>query len=153
MAKQFTYSFLDVQCTLTGPGGIVSLGNGAAPAEEGITIEPVEELDTMHIGADGSAGHSLHGSKAAKITVRLLKTSLTNALLQQMLQVQRGSSLTHGRNTMVISNIVNGDVHTAQQVAFAKQPNVGYAKEAGTIDWEFNASRVETILGGGGLIT
>ena len=42
-----TYSFLDVQATIVGPGGAFSLGSGAGVAEEGISIEPTGEIDTM----------------------------------------------------------------------------------------------------------
>lgn len=143
MAKQFVYAFTDVKATITGPAGSAILADGAGAAEEGITVEPTEETDSMRIGADGSVAHSLHASKAGKVTVRLLKTSPMNAVLHQMYNFQRSSSLHHARNVLVISNIVNGEVYTCTDVAFARMPPNTWSKEAGTIDWEFNASRVE----------
>jgi hypothetical protein len=140
---QPTYSFLDVMATLTGPGGVAILGNGSGAAEEGITIEPIEEKDTMHIGADGSGAHSLHASKAARVTVRLMKTSLTNIILINMYNYQTASSLFHGKNIMVISNITTGEIYTCTGVAFARMPPNAYTKEAGVIDWEFNCIRAE----------
>ena len=38
MVQNATYSFLDVQCAVTGPGGQFSISEGGI-AEEGITIE------------------------------------------------------------------------------------------------------------------
>lgn len=83
-----TYSFLDVQATLVGPTGIVQLGYGAAVADEGISIEAAGDKNTMIIGADGEGMHSLHADKSGTVTVRLLKTSPTNAKLMVMYDAQ-----------------------------------------------------------------
>lgn len=140
------YSFLDVQASIVGPGGNIALGSGAGAAEEGISLEPVEETDTMVIGADGTPMHSLHASKGGKVTVRLLKTSPVNGMLMEMYNFQRASSLNHGQNTISISDIARGDSHTCQQVAFARLPNNAYSKEAGMIEWEFNAGAIDSVL-------
>lgn len=142
-----TYSFADVQATIIGPGGTVPLGAGSGSAEEGITVEFSEETDTMSIGADGTAMHSLHASKAGRITVRLQKTSPTNYMLTQLYNYQRTSSLFFGQNILEISNPITGDNYTCQQVAFARYPNNNYAKEAGMIEWEFNAGIIDPQLG------
>ena len=73
------YSFEDVQATITGPGGTISLGAGAGNAQEGISVEFIDDKDNMLMGADGSGVHSLRASNAARILVRLLKTSPVNA--------------------------------------------------------------------------
>jgi len=142
-----TYSFSDVQATIIGPGGTVPLGAGSGNAEEGITVEFIEETDTMNIGADGTAMHSLHASKAGRITVRLQKTSPTNYLLTQLYNYQRTSSLFFGQNILNITNPITGDNYTCQQVAFARYPTNQYAKEAGMIEWEFNAGVIDPSLG------
>jgi hypothetical protein len=142
-----TYAFTDVQATLQGPGGTIALGSGAGAAEEGISIEAVEETDTMHIGADGKVAHSLHASRAAKVIVRLLKTSPVNNLLQTMYNFQRTSSSLWGQSTLLISNLAFGDVYTCQGVAFTRLPRNNYSKEAGAIEWEFNVSQMDPNLG------
>ena len=75
-----TYSFIDVNAVLTGPGGSINLGYGAAVADEGFTIEFVDDKNTMTPAADGAIMHSLHASKAAMLTVRVLKTSKANSM-------------------------------------------------------------------------
>ncbi len=52
------YSFANVAAAIVGPGGSITLGNGAGPSEEGITISYTEDKNTMTIGADGSGMHS-----------------------------------------------------------------------------------------------
>jgi len=142
-----TYSFLDVQAAIVGPGGVINLGSGSGAAEEGITIEQIDELDTMTIGADGTPMHSLHASKAARVVTRLLKTSPTNALLSVMVALQRQSGLLHGQNTITINNLATGDVITCQRVAFGKVPAITYAKDGGLIEWEFMAGITNVTLG------
>lgn len=142
-----TYSFLDVNVAIVGPGGGFSLGAGSGNAEEGITIEPVEDIDTMTIGADGSAMHSLHASKGGKCTVRLLKTSPTNALLSELVAFQRTSGANHGQNVITLINKATFDIITMQQVAFSRLPNLSYAKEGGVNEWEFNSGIMDYALG------
>lgn len=155
MAQQaYTYSFLDLHASIQGPGvgGNIPIGNGAGVSEEGITIEATEETNTMHVGADGGVAHSLHASRAGRVIIRLLKTSPTNQQLMQMYNSQRVSSLLHGQNVISIDNLVTGDKYVCRQAAFGRNPTNTYAKEAGMIEWEFQCGRIDTILGGAGLL-
>ncbi len=142
-----TYSFLDVVASLTGPGAVINLGAGAGLAEEGITVDPASDIDTMSIGADGEGMHALHGDKSGTVTVRLLKTSPTNALLMAAYNFQTASSATHGQNTITIVDTVRGDAITARQASFVRRPSLGYGKEAGMVEWVFNAVKIDTGLG------
>jgi len=143
-----TYSFLDVQAAIVGPGGAVPLsGVEAGVAEEGITIEPSGDKNTMLVGADGSFMHSLHADKSATVTVRLLKTSTVNALLQNMYNYQTTTSSNHGRNTIVIRDVARGDTITCYGCAFARAQGPAYAKAGGTVQWTFHCGRVEAQLG------
>lgn len=144
-----TYSFMDCVAAMVGPGGSVNLGMGAATAEEGITIEPVADMNTMTIGADGSGMHSLSANEASTVTVRLLKTSPVNAQLQLMYNLQRQSSLTHGKNVITVRDVVRGDNITLTAVAFKKRPAINFAKEGGLNEWVFDAVRTIQVLGVG----
>jgi hypothetical protein len=144
-----TYSFLDTAATLAGPGGTVSLGAGAAVAEEGITIGLIEETDELKVGADGSPMHSLNAAKSYKFTVRLLKTSPTNSVLSAMYALQRTSAATWGVNSLSLLNSTLGDSYTLKSVAFAKFPENTYAKNAAMLDWEFLAGVGDVKLGKG----
>lgn len=144
-----TYSFKDITAALVGVGGSINLGAGAAIAEEGITIEPVEDKNVMTIGADGAGMHSLVASEAATVTVRLLKTSPVNSQLQTMYNVQTLSSLAHGKNVLTVRDIARGDAIVLQGVAFKRAPNIEYAKEGGTVEWQFDAIKSVRVLGTG----
>lgn len=144
----FTYSFLDIQASIVGPGGSFSLGSGAGNAEEGISVEMTEDKNTMTIGADGTPMHSLHAGKSGTVNVRLLKTSPVNNALAQMYATQTSSSALHGNNVLVIKNGVTGDQITCRAVAFSKFPAQNNAKEGGHNEWQFHAGVVDTTLAG-----
>jgi hypothetical protein len=141
-----TYSFQDFALTLTGPGGSITLGDGAGDAKEGVTFEFVENANTMVIGADGSVMHSLNPGKGGRATVRLLKTSPTNGKLSAMYNFQRTSSANWGQGVMAGSDIVRGEQYSCQQVAFSKFPNNTFAMEAGTIEWVFDIGVMDPAL-------
>lgn len=143
-----TYSFLDVTAALVGPGGALNLGAGAAAAQEGITVDPSADRNTMTTGADGAAMHSLNADRSGTITVALLQTSPVNSQLQTLLNFQSTSAAAHGQNTIVITDKARGDVITCQQVAFSRQPTLGYGKDAGSRIWTFQAGRIDVALGG-----
>jgi len=141
------YSFLNVVATLAGPGGILNLGAGATVAEEGITIEAVEDKNVMTIGADGQGQHSLIASDAATITIRLLKTSPLNANLMLMFDLQSASSSVWGQNVLTIVDTARSDVTVVQACAFKKKPTITYAKEGGMMEWTFDGIAANSVLG------
>lgn len=144
-----TYSLLDVQAAITGPGGSINLANGAAVSDEGVTVEMDDAKNTMTPGADGSVMHSLHAAKTGKITIRYLKTSPTNKALEQMYNLQTSSSALHGLNTITLNDTARGDNITGRQAAFQKLPSLTYAKDGGMNEWVFDVGRLDMRLGSG----
>ena len=140
-----TYSFLNFNCTLSGPGGLISLGNGSGANDEGITFEPAEDISSMEVGPDGSGQHSLHGNKSGHVTVRLLKTSPVNGLLMAMYNFQTSAPANHGQNTLVGVDSVTGDTVTCQQVAFKRRPTMKQGKVAGYNEWQFDAVSMDMV--------
>ena len=135
-----TYSFIDIAATIVGPGGSFALGYGSCNAEEGISVTMLENKSTMTIGADGCVMHSLHAGNGGTVTIRFLKTSGTNKLLQQMYDFQRVSSAFWGLNTIVISDPARGDQIACTQCAFQRFTTINY-QPAG------NASAFTAIIG------
>lgn len=144
-----TYSFLNVNCSLAGPGGLLNLAAGAAAAEEGITIEASEDKNVMTIGADGKGQHSLIASDACTLTVRLLKTSPVNQALMVMYDLQSASSALWGQNVFTIVDSGRNDYTVVQAAAFKKKPTITYAKEGGIMEWTFDGIQANSILGSG----
>ncbi|WP_449411088.1 phage protein [Methylobacterium komagatae] len=143
-----TYSFADVTCAIDGPGGRFSLSE-ANVADEGITIEMVEDKSTMTTGATRGGMHSLHESRAGRVTIRLLKNSPVNRLLTDLYRSQSASSALWGQNTISLSNSVWQDDHTCAQCAFVRMPTNANAKDGGMMEWQFNSLDVDSVLGDG----
>ena len=141
-----TYSFINIAVTITGPGGSISLGDGAGTAKEGVSFEFIENTNTMVVGSDGTPMHSLNASKAGRATVRLLKTSPTNGKLAALYNFHRTSSSNWGGNVMAASDIVRGEQYSCQQVAFSKMPNNTYATDANIIEWNFDVGIMDAAL-------
>jgi hypothetical protein len=144
-----TYSFLDNMCAISGPNGAFSLGAGTGNTEGGISIVQTEDKNTMTIGADGEGMHSLHAGKSGTITIRLLKTSPTNAQLSSMYALDTAGGASHGKNTITTRDLARGDVITCQQVAFAKYADITYAKDGGEMVWTFHSVKIDYVLGSG----
>jgi Protein of unknown function (DUF3277) len=141
------YSFLSVQAGIVGPGVVANLGTGAAVAEEGITIAPNEDKNSMIIGADGQGQHTLIASNGGILTLRYLKTSITNGLLQLAYNLQKASSSTWGQNIITVADPIRLELTTAQACAFQKKPEVVYDKAGPMIEWVFQSISITTILG------
>lgn len=142
-----SYSFNDVVATLTGPTGSINLAKDASMSEEGISFEPAGDKNTMQVGAGGAVQHSLHADESGRVILRYLKTSPTNALLQAAYDVQTTTAALHGQNMIVCQQKASGDITTARQVAFKRQPALSYQKEAGTIEWELDVGHMSRVLG------
>ena len=138
-----SYSFLDVIATFVGPTGAFPLNSGIEAG--GITITMTADKNTMAIGANGDVQHSLHADNSAQITVKLLKTSPTNALLSAMYNLQKLSAKTWGQNVINIYSAIGDDV-IATSVAFKRQPTIVYDKEGPMNEWQFDVGTVTEIL-------
>ncbi len=142
-----TYSFMNVAASLVGPGASLSLGYGATNAEEGISVEPAGDKNTMTIGADGGGMHSLHADRSGTITVRLLKTSPVNKQLMDLYRLQTTNPANHGRNTITLRDGRRGDLVVAQECAFKRMPSNQWAKVGNTVEWVFDAVLIDEKLG------
>ena len=140
-----SYSFLDVIASFGGPTGAFNLNNGIE--EGGIKITMRGEKNIMTVGADGKVMHSLRADNSAEVSIRLLKTSPTNALLNTMYNLQRIDSTLWGQNVITLNHAI-GDEVVATQVAFKKQPDVVYSEAGGMNEWLFDCGVSNELLMG-----
>jgi hypothetical protein len=144
-----TYSFINVAASIVGPGGAFNLGYGSGDAEEGLTVEMIDDKNKMDVGSDGTIMHSLRASNAGRITVRLLKTAPTNALLSALYNFQRFSSGNWGQNVIIVADTARGDLVNSSQMAFVKQSDLTYAQDGNYNTWVFIGSIDNELLGTG----
>lgn len=144
-----TYSFQNVKASLAGPAGSITLSDGNGVAEEGITISYADDKATMTIGADGAGMHSLHAGKSGTVTIRLLKTNPMNKKLMDLYNYETSSAANYGQDTISVRDVYRGDGFTAAQCGFKKVPDISYAKDGSSLEWVFNAIRINGVLGSG----
>lgn len=142
-----TYSFMNVNASLVGPGAVLNLGYGAAVADEGISVQRAGDKNAMTIGADGEGMNSLRADKSGTITVRLLKTSPLNAQLMALYDAQSLSSTLWGQNVITVTQSGVGDIHTGRQCAFKKVPDMNYKKDGDIVEWVFDVVKLDSLLG------
>jgi len=128
------HSFGDSEATIYGPGGSFRLGDDPT---ESITIRDSDTYKSKS-GADGFI-ERIHKAGPTYITVKLLKTSLVNALLSQLHQVNHQSPANWGRNTIKIVRL-GEDVTTCEALAFADYDHPS-GDHGGQIWWEFIGSK------------
>lgn len=143
-----TYSFADTLCAITGPGGNFSLSEGGI-ADEGITVEMLDDKGSMITGADGDFMHSLHAANGGTVTVRIFKTSELNRLLGTLYNYQTASSAYYGQNVISLRNPATGMSVQCVGCGFKKLPPNVNAKDAGMNEWVFNSGRITQVMGDG----
>lgn len=143
-----TYSFIDVDCSLSGPNGSFLISDKGT-AEEGITITATEDIGTMTIGANGDVMHSLHAGTSGRVVIRLLKTGIGNQLMNDAYNSATSSSALYGKDTITIRNPQTGDIITCAECGYQRPPDLSYAKDGNTHEWAFNAGRIYRTLGNG----
>lgn len=148
-----TYSFINVQLSMTGPGvSALNVGYGAGNAKEGATISMAEDKNAMYTGADGNVMHSLRANRSAMLTVRLVKTSPTNKVLSELYHYQTNpetGGLYHGQNIFTLTDVARGDDYTMSEAAFRKFPDNSWAEDGGIIEWTFDIGKCDPLLGAG----
>lgn len=141
-----TYSFLTVQATISGPGGIVDIGSTSGAADEGVTVNPAKR-NNMATGASKDVMHSLQAQKSGTISIQLLKTSKTNEQLSLMQALQQSAPSLHGINIITVRDSARDDLVTATNVAFTGPPTLRYSKDGGMNVWEFDCGQIDEFLG------
>ncbi len=141
------YSFLSVTANIAGPGLLaLNLGSGASVSEEGITVAATTDQNVMTVGADGKYMHTLVADKSGPVTVRLLKVSPTNGLLQLAFELQRASPTLWGQNIIVIRDTARNELITCEGCSFKKAVEVTYDKTGPMIEWVFDSGAITKIL-------
>lgn len=143
-----TYSFLSVQASIIGPGLNAQIGSTSGAAKDGLSTEFDEDKTTVTTGADGTIMTSLRASMTGRITVRLLKTSPINQILNTAFNFQRAGAGNWGQNSLRIVDKVRGDVVSGSQMSFVRHPANTWSEEGNILEWSF-IGIVREVLGAG----
>jgi hypothetical protein len=143
-----TYTFLNISASIVGPGLNAQIGSTSGAAKEGLSTEFDEDKVGVVTGADGTIMTSLHAGMTGRMTVRMLKTSPINAILNSAFNFQRANAANTGQNTIRIVDKARGDVATGRQMSFLRHPANTWSEEGNVLEWTF-IGIINEVLGAG----
>ena len=135
MPSQFLMSTYDPKLVVITFGGTPIVGF----AEDSfVQCDPVEEAFTRKVGADGEVVRSKSNNKCYDVTVTLMQTSLSNAMLSGAQNADEATGL--GMLPLSITEIQSGAEHFFPQ-AWVERPKWARGKEAGEQEWVFHTGQ------------
>lgn len=123
-----TYDFNAVAC-IVGTSAITGFADG----DDVIKVEPQTEMFKTTIGANGEATRSKSNNFSAKVTLKLLKTSLANDLMNQYYQSDRLSN--SGIFPFLLKDSNGTELHSAEQMWIEKAPSTGHGENPSVNEW------------------
>ncbi|HEY6018999.1 MAG TPA: phage protein [Candidatus Paceibacterota bacterium] len=111
-----------------------------------IEVERNEDSFTLYVGSLGEGCRTKNLNRSGKITITLMASSPINDLLAQAAQTDEDSGLDYG--PLSITDLNGNMVCFAAEAWVMKRPKIERAKEAGTVQWVFEAVVLELFEGG-----
>ena len=103
-------------------------------ADSKVTIVRNNDAYTLQMGSDGEAARSKSNDKSGRMTIQLLQTSPSNAILSAFAladEVTPGGAVF----PFACKDLNGGSLHTAQTGWIVKKPDAEYVVEAGPREW------------------
>ena len=111
-----------------------------------VTVARNEQAMTLQMGTDGEAARSKTNNKAGLITISLLQTSPSNAILQGFASADELSD--SGVFSVLIKDNSGSSLYAAETAWVQKVPDSEFAREAGARDWILETDNLEVFIGG-----
>lgn len=128
--KSSAYSAKNVATTVDGQN-VIGLWDG----DDAVTIEPLTEVGSMMVGADGSSIFSQSANEGATITLRLQHTSPTHRLLHQKWARQRARGVRVTGFPITIIDVDSGEGGSSDQVFIQAGPTDTKGVAATAREW------------------
>jgi len=125
-----------------------ALLGGFASGDEVISVEPMSQAFEDEVGIDGEVARSRVSDRRLKITVRLLQTSKSNAVLSSMLESDRNSANGEGVGAALVQDNSGGSIVNGAQSWIVGHPKQVYGRTAKELEWEFRVADGDQKEGG-----
>lgn len=136
-----TYDFKQVAVILG--GRIIS---GFAEGDDAVTVETDNDEFSLTVGADGEATRSKSNNRSATITLRLLKTSQSNDILNAFMQSDRLSN--SGLQPFVCKDNNGREIHACESAWIQKAPTASHGANSGIMEWVLRTENMLSTFGG-----
>ncbi|CAB3863403.1 DUF3277 family protein [Achromobacter sp. SD115] len=112
-----------------------------------VTVAEIGEGITSVSGADGEVARSMSRDSRLRITVTLMQTSTSNALLTAMHQADKASD-GQGALPVAVTDLRGKSLHAADSAWIVKMPDAGYAAKSGNREWVIETGPSINFIGG-----
>ena len=141
-----TYSFKDIKCVCSGPGGGFIIGGGNVGAGS-ITITMSEDRTVQDVAADGTVMPSYVAGDNGSVAIEVQQTSsLHHALLAMYnalkLLADAGEVASWASTTISFITLLDGSSHVLTGVSFQRIPAKAYAAHGAKITWNLMACNI-----------
>jgi len=113
-----------------------------------IRIEPADDAWKAKVGVDGKVSRSRNNNRMATVTVTLMATSKSNALLTALYNSDRLSPNGAGIGAFQMKDLQGASLNFAAACWIKRIPTIEYGAEVGEREWQFDVD--ELLLGEGG---
>jgi Protein of unknown function (DUF3277) len=151
MGATFDVKIFDcTQVKLIAFGVPISKGPGASGYAPGVFLEIEQDGPSWKIvkGADGTLTRCATNEPGTKVTLHLLQSSASNAVLSAMWNLDQKGINGAGIGTFVASDMQGTSVFESEACWVMAPPKVGYGQEGGERIWELYCCKVERFDGG-----
>lgn len=128
--RLFTYDADQISITFAGQICDSGFGDGTF-----VNIDFLEDAFTLKIGTDGEGTRSKSNNRAAKIELTLMQTSLFNAVLSNLHNLDLNSPGGAGLSPLSVTDRAGRSLYTAETAWVKKSPSREYGREANHRVW------------------
>ena len=107
---------------------------------DAVTVERNEDAFTLLIGADGEGTRSKSNNRSGRVTVRLLQTSESNAILNAFAKADDLSDT--GLQPLLVKDASGNSLYSAELAWIVKMPAATLGAEAGDREWVFETDNL-----------
>ena len=112
-----------------------------------VTVERNDDAFTLQMGTDGEGTRSKTNNRSGRVTITLMQSSPSNALLQAFADADEVSNA--GTFPLLIKdNSSLGTLFAAEQAWIVKKPSAGFDRAAGSREWILETDQLELLEAG-----
>lgn len=116
-----------------------SLIQGYADGEF-VTVEPMSDAVLEEVGTDGEVAISRSADRRMKVTIKLIGTSLSNAVLSSIVNAQLNAPGAMPTVNVQVEDVLGGSIASGAESWISKWPQKSYDRTAKTLEWEIHVA-------------
>jgi structural protein KPP10_ORF10 len=109
---------------------------------EFLSIEPEADNFSDVVGSDGEVARSKTNDRRATVTLTLLQTSASNALLSALANLDKAAPGGLGVGALLVRDRQGTAIFSAAECWISKEPTRGFGREAGPREWTLRCANL-----------